>query len=708
MRGTTSFLLAGILVFAASMTRGAGADDHPANDLPEWLSEVQTYCMLPVLPERAAELNVSVNGVWAGIGSADPVLPPASSVATVRGEYGADTRAFVDACHDAGLVVAAVVNGLEGFPALEEMCPNLEEMACQNAEGKPVDVGQFILMCTNNPDWVQWEVDFGKRAIDLGADLILVDTPMASSFLSGGMLKAGLCPHCMANFRKYLREKFSPEEMSQRLGIEDFKPEEVIPRLSSRQTIGGEVQPFLSTAKDDLLFREFIFCQEEASFQTRKALVDRLRRHAAREGRKVAFCTNAADLGTQNPFGHWVRALMFADVFDLFVYEQDQLVGGMPSDNAARLPRGKWAAYHKLAHSIYHRRSAAVFHASAMGKVLEKVLKEGATTNAWTGVQCAEAYAANGAYILFYIEPAGLKMFMNKCWTKAIETSGFVQSHKGLYEGDLRSGSPLAVLFLYNERGRTIPSVFPSYLGLAQALVEGNYPFDVVFAGDGRYVEDRLTRDALASYKSIIVPSPIDPTENQKKIVRDFVKSGGTLVCQEPEVLGFDGEGKLVPVAGIECAAGQFEYGEGRLIRLSGEVTKTGTDDAGSHFFRTYDPKLREEIGKLAEQLGLSSILDRSPDGLVSAFSIVQPERKRVVVHVVNYDVDYDADTTREKANLRIKIPTRSFLSPDVKADLYAPNAAGPEELEVALSGGVISCTIPRLAISVSVVFSNR
>ena len=109
-------------------------------------------------------------------------------------------------------------------------------------------------------------------------------------------------------------------------------------------------------------------------------------------------------------------------------------------------------------------------------------------------------------------------------WRLVFEHNRFVREHRDLYEGDLVSGSEVAFLFLLNERGRTIPSVFPSYLGLAQGFVEGNYPFDVVFAGDGRYVKDRLDAKQLEPYNTIIVPSPIAPTENQRRTVRRFAR----------------------------------------------------------------------------------------------------------------------------------------------------------------------------------------
>ena len=411
----------------------------------------------------------------------------------VRWRFGTDAAAFVKACHEAGLIVPAVVNGLEGFAALKAKWPKLEEMACRNRDGKPVNVGEFVLMCTNNPDWIQWEIEFGKRGIDLGADLVLVDTPMASAFVSGGILKAGFCPCCMANFRKHLETKFDAKELRERLGVDEFDDRTIIERLSSRQTLGGQQQPFLDTEpRRSAVSRVHLLPGDRRVSTPASCCSTAFANTPGQQGRKVAFATNAADLGTQNPFGHWVRGIMFADLVDLFIYEQDQLVEGMPTKDAARLPRGKWAAYHKLAHAIHHRRSAAVLHASAMGKLLETVL-QGKTVNAWMGVQCAEAYAANGAYVLFQIEPFGLRIVAKKCWAKAVEIAGFVQSHKDLYEGSLRSGSPVAMLFLLNERGRTIPGVCPSFLGIAQGLVEGNYPFDVLFGGDGRYVKDRLS-----------------------------------------------------------------------------------------------------------------------------------------------------------------------------------------------------------------------
>jgi len=703
--------LAGLAMLLLAATCGIASGQDPGErDLPAWVDEVQTYCMVPVLPERAAELQASVNGIWGGVGGTHPLLTHTEMAPAVQARFGRDGRAFVDACHEAGLIAVSIVYGIESFPVMRDAWPGLEEMACLGADGKPVEVGNgMMLMCTNNPDWLQWEIDFGRQAIDLGADVVMVDTPMSSAFVSG-FLPGGFCSYCMANFRKYLEGKFTPEELAERFDLTGFDTSAIVKRLGPLQFMTDPKQrPFHNTTKDDMLFREFIYCQEEASFRTRRLLVEALREHARAEGRKVAFYTNAADLGTANPGGHWIRAIMFADIFDLFAYEQDHMPGGLPTPQMTKPPRGKWAAYHKLAYAIHHRRSPAVLHSNAMGELLKMAIVKGKSVNVLTAVQSAEAYAANGAYVQFYVEPATVgTMLFEKCWQESARIAGFVQSHKDLYEGDLPSGSSTAIVFLFNERGRTIPGVFPSYLGFAQALIEGNYPFDVLFGGDGRYVTDRMKTQDLERYKVVIVPSPIDPTENQKRVINDFVKAGGTLVCQEPERLGIERKANLAPEAETPGLTGRFEYGKGSVMVLSGQVTETWTGDVASNFFRTYDPKLREQLCNLAEQLGLSSILDRQADGLISAFPIPQPERKRLIIHLVNYDVDYDNDAIREKADITFRVPRPAFLSGEIQVRLYAPGLERPASLQATVSDGAVVCTIPRLAIAASVVLSEE
>jgi hypothetical protein len=692
-----------LFLLAAAPSFGEGRMDA---HLPPWLGEVQTYVMLPVAPERTVALHVSVNGVWAGIPGKYSVLP---NIAAIQEEYGFDQRAFADACHEAGALVCASINGIEGLEALREDIPNLDDMACRNVDGEPLNLGGMTLMCTSNPDWVRLETKMGKEAIDIGADLLLLDTPMGASFISG-FLGAGHCGHCMNNLQEHLEEKYTSEERAEKFGIEQFDNSAISKRIAPLQSVVPVDQgPFVQTTKDALLFRAFIASQEKATFRTRKALLGALHDYAKATGRKVAFCTNAADLGTSNAGGHWIRALMFADLVELFAYEQNNVPEGFPGVPPSAFPRGKWAAFHKLAHAVQKRRNPAVIHTSDINYLRAKNKEQGDTFLTWMGVQAVEAYATNGAYIPFYVEDGPLgPVLMKTLWAKVFEHNGFVQAHKDLYEGDLRSGSPLAFLFLYNERGRTIPAVFPSYLGLAQGFVEGNYPFDVVFAGDGHYVEDRLNLAQLEGYDTIVVPSPIAPTDKQQEVVRAFAKVGGTVVCQEPRLLGLDGQADASARPELACFASKFQYGKGEVLVLAGKVTLTETHDVGTQFYRQYTDGPRKEVAAMAEGLGLTPLLKGHQAGLVSAFPILQPEQRRIVVHLVNYDIDHDNDAIRPKQDIQVTLPIPDFLGESLQATLYATDQSDTRAVSVNVSNGIAQCSVPELRMGAALVISKE
>ena len=48
--------LAAALSCVSLVAPPSAADDIMDRDLPAWLDDVQTYCMVPLLPERAADL----------------------------------------------------------------------------------------------------------------------------------------------------------------------------------------------------------------------------------------------------------------------------------------------------------------------------------------------------------------------------------------------------------------------------------------------------------------------------------------------------------------------------------------------------------------------------------------------------------------------------------------------------------------------------
>ena len=148
----TLLMRCSLVVFFLPSTPVPADETADTQAAPAWTDQVQTYSMLPLLPDTAKKMHVSVNGIWAGISSDHPLLPSREMIPSVRKRYGNDVAAFVKDSHEARLIVCGIVNGIEGMESLREKYPNLEAMACRDAEGKPARNDAWLLMCTNNPD----------------------------------------------------------------------------------------------------------------------------------------------------------------------------------------------------------------------------------------------------------------------------------------------------------------------------------------------------------------------------------------------------------------------------------------------------------------------------------------------------------------------------------------------------------------------------
>ena len=86
---------------------------------------------------------------------------------------------------------------------------------------------------------------------------------------------------------------------------------------------------------------------------------------------------------------------------------------------------------------------------------------------------------------------------------------------------------------------------------------------------------------------------------------RNYVKAGGTLVCQEPEKLGLPRDGDSPRPVTTPCLESQFDHGKGRVLLLRGSVSETWTDDTGSNFFTDLRSRLQRSIALLLTELGV-------------------------------------------------------------------------------------------------------
>jgi hypothetical protein len=85
----------------------------------------------------------------------------------------------------------------------------------------------------------------------------------------------------------------------------------------------------------------------------------------------------------------------------------------------------------------------------------------------------------------------------------------------------------------------------------------------------------------------------------------------------------------------------------------------------------------------------------------------MQPGQKRVILHLVNYDIDYERDRIHEKAGLVVNLARPDFLPDHVTARLYS--TGGPTRtVDVSDSKGRLSIPLPPLCVSATVEISEQ
>ena len=109
----------------------------------------------------------------------------------------------------------------------------------------------------------------------------------------------------------------------------------------------------------------------------------------------------------------------------------------------------------------------------------------------------------------------------------------------------------------------------------------------------------------------------------------------------------------------------------------------------------------------MAEELGLASMLKDHRDGRLSAFPVVQRDQRRVIVHLVNYDVDYARDAIRPKKDVHLTLPAPSFLTEQLKAVLYSCDGGHSAEVATLRDTGTVHCTIPEIGLGAVLVISS-
>src|SRR5208283_5046286 len=282
----------------------------------------------------------------------------------------------------------------------------------------------------------------------------------------------------------------------------------------------------------------------------------------------------------------------------------------------------------------------------------------------------------------------------------------FYRKNRELYTGS-KDVATVAVLRSYPSITYDQAHVQLSTILVEQALIQARIPFNLIF-------DEHLAE--LARYKVLVLPESECLSDAQLEAIRKFVAAGGGLVATgqaglydqwrrlrvAPGLKGLidsqpharDYEEEVAPVA-VTGAPVRKEYEKGRVVYIPGVKFDGRLPEFGS-FFRVDGrfwklPKNAQEITDGVRWAARDNVPVQvsGPAYLVSNL-VEQPEKRRMMLHLVNYNAKKTASL--ERAEVVCRLP-RGETAKEVR--IYSPDQEGPRTIEMKSGASQVSFAVP-------------
>ena len=436
--------------------------------------------MVALPPEDIEKYHITVNGLWNGFMGEENLSSPFALgrylESLYSGEIYTSDEEFVESQHDKGLIVPATILTTQGHRSFQG--EDLEDFACRSIDGELCywDEGaNSYWMNSNNPEFIDWCINHGKKAIDAGADLIVLDEIQGNGFVPmfqwasqyTGLPAPGFSNHTIEGFRNNLTEMFNSNELEILFDIENISYYNLRNRIAETMSL-----TYYDRISADPLIQYYIDYLEVSNYHAKKRLVEELRDYANNSGKDIIIGANSFALGTNRPAGYWPKGLIFSDMLDVFVFENEYTA--IENVLIPDFPRSKWLAWEKLSRAATSSPAVILLSAGAFASISPKhqALCFPKYYSKYLGILCAEAFANKGSFVNWYYRP----WEKSENWEDCAEIYNFVLNNVDIYDTESIIDTSLAILYIYGKGMRTKTD---TYLGLAQALSESNIPYEV-------------------------------------------------------------------------------------------------------------------------------------------------------------------------------------------------------------------------------------
>lgn len=565
----------------------------------------------------------------------------------------------------------------------------------------------YCVMQPQNPYWYNFFLNWGKRAIDAGADSIFIDGPdaMFVFFWGGGFGDTSTWEGYY--LKQYLESIFTPDEL-EALGVKSLNNFSLSNYLSEKYRVKAIYSNYMyvrerfkvswpietvvfanvSAILEDPIFKESLIYWYKSMINFTKNMVADLKEYARSKGRNVTI--------TVNEYFAWIPHVTLTPYVDIMYVETNQFNTPPYQTNNFIIKLAKAAGnYTKrvwIGEWILHFSNP--YYPEKPPNDISNLVK----------IKIAEAYS-NGALMLVPFgtgspeegwPPKRLVTGIER--EKVSKYYRFIRDNEWLFKNTYICSKVAILASLGTEIWGFIPAfnVYESskyqkeLWGWAKCLEYLNIPYDVLLLGfKGLMGTDAIHR--LNQYDVIIAPMLTHISDEQLNALKEFVNQGGVLITTRDIGL-FDEMNNRRSIITLK-----WLYNSDNVIMVESEL--------GHKLFTSLENRVVDEklLNKMAQYISMSGLENNvlvhgNYDNIYVNLQVYR-DSKGAVLFMINYNYNYseEKDEINVLRNLEVtlKLP---HVRPG-KVMLYSPDLDEPIELKYEQYKDYMLIKIPKLEI---------
>jgi len=554
------------------------------------------------------------------------------------------------------------------------------------------------LMDYCNPYWVKYQQKQAEFLIDMGVDGINFDAIETWHLILDDSGAYGYWTK--ERFRDYIRLKFTIQELDQ-MGIHDVSTFDIGQYVKSK---GYHEKPAASL--EDPVWLSFVVFNRVEHENYIKTLTRYVKDYAKKKyGREVAL------LGSH--ICYTPVSAITSEYLDLPYLEQNIISPHCDLDRFGSLPIGKLSGIYKLTRAVTGSNHSLMFFGSDYTSYAQEKYNGSLPPNQYL-IYMGEALSNFATIVPRFCsyKPTG-PWEITFPLEQVVSMNNFVSRNKELFsdrEPQANVGivySPDSQLVGVSPIGNLDDSHLNDLMGWCLALSDLHIQYEPIFS-------EKLNDQVLSKYDVVILPSVlvIDPT--QVSMFEQYVWNGGNLILTgqtsiKRTDLRRNPDYSLANITlvhyGSEPDSYLREYGNGKVCYFKQLV---GYEYKEERLEGINYSSARNIILHVIDSCQINSLLGTNAPDSVGTTMFTQMGDKRILVNLVNYNVDIETDIVKTVANVSIRIMLpNGFSMSDKHILLVSPDSDKEVALNCTLDDKYVETTIPELRIYAVLVIAD-